>query len=186
MRKRKLRLARTRTSGVTLGATTGVAVSMRQDMDQIQSVQASNNLVLNRLTASQSALSTLATSTSNFLASLITAQTAGTSQDTLVQAAQAGMQTLQDQLNASLDGQYLFAGTNSDVQPMADFFATPPSASAQAVSDAFFNKFGITPDDPPSRIFRRRTWRTSSITSSLTCFPRRTGLAPGRTHRISR
>lgn len=134
--------------GVTLGATTGVSISMRQDMDQIQAIQGSNNLVLNRLSASQSALDTLAKSTSNFLSSLITAQTAATSQDTLIQSAKAGMQTLQDQLNASLDGQYLFAGINSDVQPMEDFFGTPPSAGAQAITAAFTAKFGMSPDDP--------------------------------------
>ncbi len=134
--------------GVTLGATTGVTVSMRQDMDQIQSIKNSNNLVLNRLTASQSALATVASSTSTFLSALITAQTAGTSQDTLIQASKAGMQTMQDQLNASLDGQYLFSGINSDVQPMDDFFGSPPSAGQQAVTNAFVAKFGMSPDDP--------------------------------------
>jgi flagellar hook-associated protein 3 FlgL len=134
--------------GVSLGATAGVSVSMRQDMDQIQAIQGSNRLVLDRLTASQSALDTVSKSTSSFLSSLISAQTAATSQDTLIQAAKAGMQTLQDQMNASLDGQYLFAGTNSDVQPMEDFFASPPSAGAQAVTAAFVAKFGINPTDP--------------------------------------
>ncbi|MFA5957151.1 flagellar hook-associated family protein [Hyphomicrobium sp.] len=134
--------------GITLGATTGVTVSMRQDMDQIQAIKGSNNLVLNRLTASQSALDTLSKSTSSFLSSLISAQTAATSQDTLIQSAKAGMQTMQDQLNASLDGQYLFSGINSDVQPMDDYFGTPPSAGAQAVAAAFTAKFGMSPDDP--------------------------------------
>ncbi len=134
--------------GLTLGATTGVTVSMRQDMDQIQAIKGSNNLVLNRLTASQSALDTLSKSTSSFLSSLISAQTAATSQDTLIQSAKAGMQTMQDQLNASLDGQYLFSGINSDVQPMDDYFGTPPSAGAQAVAAAFTAKFGMSPDDP--------------------------------------
>jgi flagellar hook-associated protein 3 FlgL len=121
---------------------------MRQDMDQIQAIKGSNNLVLNRLTASQSALDTLSKSTSSFLSSLISAQTAATSQDTLIQSAKAGMQTMQDQLNASLDGQYLFSGINSDVQPMDDYFGTPPSAGAQAVTAAFTAKFGMSPDDP--------------------------------------
>jgi len=134
--------------GVTLGATTGVSVSMRQDMDQIQAIQTSNNIVLNRLTASQSSLDTLSKSASDFLSSLISAQTASTSQDTLIQASKAGMQTLQDQLNSSLDGQYLFAGTNSDVQPMDDFFGTPPSQGATDLRNAFKAKFGIYPDDP--------------------------------------
>lgn len=134
--------------GITLGATTGVSVSMRQDMDQIQAIQNSNKLTLNRLSASQSALNTVSKSASNFLSSLISAQTAATSQYTLIQSAQAGMQTLQDQLNASLDGQYLFAGINSDVQPMEDFFGTPPSAGAQAITTAFTAKFGMSPNDP--------------------------------------
>jgi flagellar hook-associated protein 3 FlgL len=134
--------------GKTLGATTGVSVSMRQDMDQITSIQGSNNLALNRLTASQSALDTVAKSTSTFLSALISGQTASTSQDTLVQAAKAGMQTLQDQMNASLDGQYLFAGINSDVKPMEDFFDDPPSAGKQALESAFQAKFGMSTSDP--------------------------------------
>jgi flagellar hook-associated protein 3 FlgL len=104
--------------GVTLGATTGVSVSMRQDLEQIQSIKNSNNLVLNRMDASQTALKAVATGTSSFLSSLISGGSASTSPETLIQAAQAGMQTLQDQLNSSLDGQYLFAGINSDVKPM--------------------------------------------------------------------
>ncbi len=134
--------------GVTLGATTGVAVSMRQDMDQIQAIQSSNDLVLNRIDASQSALSTIASSTSTFLSALISGQSASTSPDTLVQAAQAGLQTLQDQLNTSVDGQFLFSGINSDVQPMDDFFGTPASQGATAVANAFQGFFGFTPDDP--------------------------------------
>jgi flagellar hook-associated protein 3 FlgL len=134
--------------GVTLGATTGVTVSMRQDMDQIQSIQSSNNLVLNRIDASQTALGTIATSASTFLSALISGQSASTSPDTLLQAAQAGLQTLQDQLNTSLDGQFLFSGINSDVKPVDDFYGDPPSAGAQAVTAAFTAKFGISPDDP--------------------------------------
>jgi flagellar hook-associated protein 3 FlgL len=134
--------------GVTLGATTGVTVSMRQDMDQIQAIQSSNDLVLNRIDASQASLSTIADSTSTFLSALITGQSASTSPETLVQAAQAGLQTLQDQLNTSVDGQFLFSGINSDVQPMEDFFGNPPSAGAQAVTAAFTAKFGFGPDDP--------------------------------------
>jgi flagellar hook-associated protein 3 FlgL len=134
--------------GVTLGATTGVTVSMRQDMDQIQSIQKSNNLVLNRIDSSQSALKTVAASASSFLSALISGQSASTSPDTLIQTAKAGLQTLQDQLNTSVDGQFLFSGINSDVKPLDDFFGAPPSAGAQAVTAAFTAKFGISPTDP--------------------------------------
>lgn len=131
--------------GVTLGATTGVSVSMRQDLEQIQSIKDSNSLVLGRMNASQAALQTIATSTQSFLSALISGGSASTSSETLVQAAQSGMLTLQDQLNSSLDGQYLFAGINSDVKPMDDFFGTPPSAGQQAVTAAFVAKFGFSP-----------------------------------------
>jgi flagellar hook-associated protein 3 FlgL len=134
--------------GVTLGATTGIAVSMRQDLDQIQSIKDSNGIVLTRMQASQAALDALTTNAKSFLSTLIGGQSTAVPAETTFQQAQAGLQTLQDQLNASLDGQYLFSGINSDVKPVEDFFANPPSASGQAVADAFQAKFGISPSDP--------------------------------------
>jgi flagellar hook-associated protein 3 FlgL len=134
--------------GLTLGAQTGVSVSLRQDIAQIQSIKDTNSIVLTRMQGSQAALNTLATTSQTFLNALTPAQSTGTMPDTIVQQAQAAMQSLQDQLNSSLDGQYLFAGINSDVKPLDDFFSSPPSASAQAVKTAFVAKFGMSPDDP--------------------------------------
>jgi flagellar hook-associated protein 3 FlgL len=135
--------------GVSLGATTGIAVSMRQDLSQIQAIQASNGIVLTRVGVSQTSLQTVADKTQSFLSSLISAtQLTSSTTSTVVQEAQAGLQTLQTQLNSSLDGQYLFSGINSDVKPMDDFFASPPSTSAQAVTNAFVAKFGMSPTDP--------------------------------------
>jgi flagellar hook-associated protein 3 FlgL len=135
--------------GVSLGASTGLTVSMRQDLNQIQSIKGSNTIVLTRLQASQSALETVATNTQSFLSSLIGAtQMTSSTTSTVVEQSQAGLQTLQAQLNSSLDGQFLFSGINSDVKPMDDFFASPPSPSAQAVNAAFVAKFGISSTDP--------------------------------------
>ncbi|HVZ04398.1 flagellar hook-associated family protein [Hyphomicrobium sp.] len=134
--------------GVTLGAQTGVSVSLRQDIDQIQSIKDTNSLVLTRMEGSQAALNTLATTSQTFLDALTPAQSAGSISNTIVGQAQAAMQSLQDQLNTSLDGQYLFAGINSDVKPLDDYFSDPPSAAAQAVKNAFVAKFGMSPDDP--------------------------------------
>jgi flagellar hook-associated protein 3 FlgL len=134
--------------GLTLGAQTGVAVSLRQDIAQIQSIKDTNSIVLTRMQGSQAALNTLATTSQTFLNALTPAQSTGTMSDTILQQAQAAMQSLQDQLNSSLNGQYLFAGINSDIKPLEDFFGDPPSASAQAVNAAFVAKFGMSPDDP--------------------------------------
>jgi len=134
--------------GLTLGAQTGVAVSLRQDISQIQSIKDTNSIVLTRMQGSQAALNTLATTSQTFLNALTPAQSTGSMSDTLVQQAQAAMQSMQDQLNVSLDGQYLFAGINSDVKPLDNFFSDPAPASAQSITDAFTAKFGMSPDDP--------------------------------------
>ena len=134
--------------GVTLGASTGITVSMRQDLNHIQSIQDTNNIVLTRMQASQSALQTIADKAGVFLSALVGAQSTSSMPDTIAQEAQAGMQTLQEQLNSSLDGQFLFSGINSDVKPMDDFFSGTPSASRQSVTGAFTAKFGMSPDDP--------------------------------------
>jgi flagellar hook-associated protein 3 FlgL len=134
--------------GITLGASTGITVSMRQDLTQIQSIKDTNSLVLTRMQASQSALQVVASKTQSFLSALVGAQSSATMPETILQEAQSGLQTLQDQLNSSLDGQYLFAGINSDIKPLDDFFANPPPASAQSINAAFSAKFGISPTDP--------------------------------------
>lgn len=134
--------------GRTLGAQTGVAVSLRQDMTQIQSIKDTNAIVLTRMQGSQAALNTLATTSQTFLNALTPGQSTGVIPDTILQQANAAMQSLQDQLNVSLDGQYLFAGINSDIKPLDDFFADPPPASVQAIKTAFAAKFGMMPDDP--------------------------------------
>lgn len=134
--------------GVTLGAQTGVSVSLRQDMDQIKSIKDTNTIVLTRMDNSQAALNSLAQVAQNFFDILTPAQSSGSMPDSVLQQAKSSMQSLQDQMNTSLDGQYLFAGINSDVRPMDDFFSDPPSAAAQAVTNAFTTKFGMSPDDP--------------------------------------
>jgi flagellar hook-associated protein 3 FlgL len=134
--------------GATLGAQTGASVSLRQDMDQIKSIKDTNTIVLTRMENSQAALNSLAQVSQNFFDILTPAQSSGSMPESVLQQAKSSMQSLQDQMNTSLDGQYLFAGINSDVRPMDDFFSDPPSAAAQAVTNAFTTKFGMSPDDP--------------------------------------
>jgi flagellar hook-associated protein 3 FlgL len=134
--------------GLTLGAGTGVAVSLRQDVNQIQSIKSTNTVVLSRMQASQSALGTLADVSQKLLDALTPAQSTGMDPDAVYQQGQAALQSFQDQLNTSMDGQYLFSGINSDVKPLDDYFGQPPPTSAQSVNAAFFAKFGMNPDDP--------------------------------------
>ena len=133
--------------GVTLGASTGIAVSLRQDLNQIRTMKDTNALVDTRLTASQAALTNIASGAQNYLADLVRIQSASASPDTIVAEAQAGLRTLTDQLNSSVNGQFLFSGINSDVKPIDDYFAAS-SPNKAAVAAAFQAKFGMTQDDP--------------------------------------
>jgi len=62
-------------------------------------------------------------------------------------SAQSLITTMTGVLNASLDGEYLFAGTNTDVRPVNDFFATGSPAQA-AMETAFQTHFGFASTDP--------------------------------------
>lgn len=133
--------------GATLGAGTGVAISLRQDLNLIKATKDANGLVATRLTASQAALQNIADGAQAFLADLVRIQSASASPDTIVAEAQAGLRTLTDQLNSSVNGQFLFSGINSDVKPVDDYFA-PSSPNKLAIDAAFLAKFGMTQNDP--------------------------------------
>lgn len=134
--------------GVTLGGNTGTAVALRQEQTQLQSILDSNKIVATRMTASQASLQTISTTAQNFLSSLLGARSSSSSTQTVVQDAKSGLQALIGALNTSLDGQYLFAGINSDVKPFDDYFGTPPPASQQGIATAFLAKFGVAQSDP--------------------------------------
>jgi len=58
------------------------------------------------------------------------------------------MQALVSALNSTHAGEYLFAGINTDVRPVADYFGSPAPAAKQAVDDSFVAAFGIAQEDP--------------------------------------
>ena len=58
----------------------------------------------------------------------------------------ANLQSLIGALNVTIDGQYLFAGTNTAVAPITDY--APGSASKSAVDAAFLATFGFAQSSP--------------------------------------
>jgi flagellar hook-associated protein 3 FlgL len=63
-------------------------------------------------------------------------------------SAGAALEQLNDKLNASFNGQYLFAGVNTDVRPVAPNPHDPASAGRAAVDMSFLAQFGMTQSDP--------------------------------------
>ncbi len=129
--------------GLTLGAKSGITTSLRQDRAQLQAIKDSNTLVATRLTASQTSLTNISDLAQNFLAAIVRAQSTSLTDNTIIAEAQATLKSFNEALNASVDGQYLFAGINSDVRPVDSYFGEIPPASRQAMAAAFQAAFGF-------------------------------------------
>lgn len=134
--------------GLKLGGKTGTAVALRQEQARIESIISSNQLVSTRLKTSQVGLDAILSGAETFLAALVRAQSNPDEVQSVVQDAKAGLEAVLGTLNSSLDGQYVFAGINSDVKPFESYFSASTPASRQAIADAFQARFGMSQDDP--------------------------------------
>jgi flagellar hook-associated protein 3 FlgL len=133
--------------GLTLGASTGKSVLLRNDQSQLQAIIDSNGIVSTRLKTSQITLQAISDGAQSYLSALTRAHSNLSSPQTIVKEAQSGLQALLESLNGSLDGQYIFSGINSDVRPFEDYFGPASPASRQGIADAFLAEFGITQSD---------------------------------------
>ena len=133
--------------GLALGNRTSQSVTFARDLDRLNAIVDSNGLVAARLTATQDALDQLADKAQTLLSSL-TSATSGDLTDTITRdSGKATLQALASILNTSINGEYLFAGTNTDIRPMTDF--TEAGSPAQAAFDsAFVARFGFSQNDP--------------------------------------
>ena len=132
--------------GLGLGSTTGTYLSLNAQQSRLQAIQSSNATTAATLTASTTALDTLRITASSFLTSLTQASSSGTAAGTLVTTAASNLDTLTSTLNTTVSGQAIFAGIDSDVQPMTAY--TSGSAPKAAVDGSFSTAFGTTPDSP--------------------------------------
>jgi flagellar hook-associated protein 3 FlgL len=129
--------------GVSLGSQTRQTVSLRAQQSQLQAITDSNSTVSTRLSTTVQAMTGIQQTAQNFLNNLTTDHSNSTSPGIIQQQATNSLQALIAGLNTSLGGQYIFAGVNTDVKPVSDYFSTPPSASKQAVDAAFQTAFGM-------------------------------------------
>jgi flagellar hook-associated protein 3 FlgL len=133
--------------GLALGAETARSVSLRQDHARLEAIIASNGLVAARLETTQGALDGIRQTAEAFALGFLGVGAATTDRGIVRDQAVAGLTSMIGTLNTAVDGEYLFAGINTDVKPVADYFA-PASAAAQSVDAAFQAAFGVTADDP--------------------------------------
>ncbi len=131
--------------GVALGWETGRSVNLTIDITRIEALQNSNAIVDDRLQGSQAALGAMETYMQTARDALIAlsgsddATLLTTAVDTTTNALQAFVATG----NTSANGEYLFAGINTDVQPLTEYTAT--SAAKVTFDTAFNTFFGFPP-----------------------------------------
>jgi flagellar hook-associated protein 3 FlgL len=134
--------------GLQLGDQSGYELSLKEQLQQLQALTTGNSVVSTGLSTAQDALSAISATarlTVNDLAAWTPTANAGTSLQTMGQAA---LQGLIASANATSGDVYVFGGINSAVAPMADYYSTPASAAKTAVDQAFQTAFGVLPTDP--------------------------------------
>lgn len=134
--------------GLALGARTGQTVALRQELARISTIIDTNGLVAARLDTSQAALANVQSTAEDFLGVLIAMRENPQAAEVIAPQAELNLKTLVGTLNANLNGQYLFAGIDTEVAPMADYLGPPPSAGKTAVDAAFLGYFGFGQGDP--------------------------------------
>jgi flagellar hook-associated protein 3 FlgL len=132
--------------GLALGARTGQAVALSRDADRLKGLVDSNALVSARLDATEKALTRLTDEAETFLSALTVGGSGDTEQKVLQVTAKNTLETLTSVLNTSQNGEYIFAGVNTDVQPIKDY--TAGSANKAAFDQAFLDTFGFDQTDP--------------------------------------
>jgi len=134
--------------GLGLGSRTGHAVQLRHELSQLKTISDTNGLVKSRLDTSQAALKGLLDTAEDFMSVLVAMRDGATAGSAIRPQAELNLKGLSGALNANMNGQFLFAGINTDVKPMAEYEANPASAPKAAVDAAFLAEFGFTQDDP--------------------------------------
>lgn len=134
--------------GLSIGVRTGKAVTLSRDIVRMETIVGTNSLVASRLTATQNALGQISEGSSTFLSALAAAASGDADQATTRQAAVSMLQSLTGIVNSSFNGEHVFAGVNTDVVPLADYFDAGTPGPKDAIDAAFLAEFGFAADDP--------------------------------------
>jgi flagellar hook-associated protein 3 FlgL len=135
--------------GEVLGGTTTRALDLRRERDMMDNLMATNSVVTQRLSSSQMALETISnagqTALNTFVA--LAGSTDSTQLSTAVQTLTDVIDQFVDASNTSVNGEFIFAGINTDVKPMGDY-TTDETGAKTAFENAFTGYFGFSKTDP--------------------------------------
>ncbi|QGM98006.1 flagellar hook-associated family protein [Methylocystis parvus] len=133
---------------VALGVRASFSVSLADAQEGVGALQATNSLVDARLASTQAALDSLVADARSMRTTLLAAQTDGGQREAIVAQARNALTQFVAKLNSGDGEGFFFGGINSDVPPIANYFAEPPAPNKAAVDAAFANAFGFDQADP--------------------------------------
>lgn len=133
--------------GLDLGTRTGEAVSIRAEFHFLHGIIDTNALAASRLDVSQAAMNDVLSDAQDFLSTLVALRENDSSSDIVKADAVGNMELLTSRMNTQLNGNFMFAGINTDQEPFADY-ADPASPNKIAADAAFLAEFGITQANP--------------------------------------
>jgi flagellar hook-associated protein 3 FlgL len=128
--------------GVTLGAGISESISLQSETSLLQTITNTNQTVSTRLNVTQTVLANLQASAQDLLNSLVQGNGSNSNAATIQELGQSDLQSLISSLNTSLNGDYIFAGTNTGTRPIEDYYA-PAAPNKTATDAAFLATFGI-------------------------------------------
>jgi flagellar hook-associated protein 3 FlgL len=127
--------------GLELGATTGSDVTLRADLSFADQLVDTNGLVSGRLDITQSRITQLGSTATDFLKDLIAARSTDGGGRIILPPASSNLQDLIGALNVSYNGSSLFSGINTQNTPITAY--TAGSASKNQVDADFLATFGF-------------------------------------------
>jgi flagellar hook-associated protein 3 FlgL len=130
--------------GVSLGGKTAQSIDLTRETSRIDAILGSNSVAEGRMTASQDALSNMSTAAQDFMNQLIALRgnKDSTSAALTQQKATDSLSSLIGAGNTAVNGQYIFAGTNTDVQPLTDN-STAATTEIQRALTAYATTQGV-------------------------------------------
>ncbi len=153
--QRELSIARAEAStgkiadrGLTLGLRSSLTVDMNEQVKRIDTIRAMNATVTARLETTQNVLDSIRGIVETAMEQITQARSVGGDMKLVQKAASDALAGLNDKLNASFNGQYLFAGVNTDVKPVDTDPDDPTSPGRAAVDASFQAQFGMSQTDP--------------------------------------
>jgi flagellar hook-associated protein 3 FlgL len=133
--------------GLELGGRTGETVSLQAEASLLQTITSTNQTAALRLDTTESVLSNVQSAAQDLLDSLIHDDGSGANASTIQASGKTNFEGLISALNSSLNGDYIFAGTNTSNQPITDYYAAAAPNKA-AVDSAFAAAFGMPQSNP--------------------------------------